>query len=69
MEQQHKSIKKGKAPRGIKRFDKGMGTKNLPYDEVHFTDGSSLYRNGIWRHNKGHILTNEQIKFLEENGW
>jgi RHS repeat-associated protein len=62
-------VKKGKTPRGIKRFDKGKGTKNLPQDEATFSDNSSLYRDGTWRHNYGHKLTNEQIKFLIENGW
>jgi hypothetical protein len=67
--QLNKLVKTGKTPHGIKRFDKGMGTKNLPYDEVHFIDGSSLYKNGTWRHHKGQKLTNEQINFLKENDW
>lgn len=67
--QLNKAVQTGKAPKGIIRFDKGRGTKNLPQDEVHFKDGSSLYRDGTWRHNKGHNLTNDQIKFLKENGW
>ena len=67
--QLNKLLQKGKVPKGIKRFDKGKGTKNLPYDEVHFEDGSSLYKNGTWRHDKGYKLTNEQIIFLQENGW
>ncbi len=67
--QLNKLIKTGRAPRGIKRFDKGRNTKNLPQDEVHFDNGASLYRDGTWRHDKGHKLTNDQNKFLEENGW
>ena len=58
-----------KIPRGIIRFDKGRGTKNLPHDEVHFKGGASLYRNGTWRHNTAHKLTNKQIKFLKSEGW
>ena len=38
-------------------------------EKVYFIDGSSLYRDGTWRHNKGHKLTNEEIKFLKNNGW
>lgn len=67
--QLNKMVKSGRAPRGIKRFDKGRATKNLPEDEVHFNDGSSLYRSGRWRHNNGHKITNKQREFLEENGW
>jgi hypothetical protein len=60
---------RGQLPRGIERFDKGRGTVNLPHDEVTFGDGSSLYRTGEWRHHYGHVLTNEQIQFLQQNGW
>jgi hypothetical protein len=67
--QLNKTVQTGKAPKGIKRFDKGKGTKNLPQDEVHFDNGSSLYRDGTWRHDKGHKFTNDQIEFLQENGW
>jgi hypothetical protein len=62
---------RGQTPAGIRRFDKGDGSVNKPYDEVHFFGSeSSLYRNGTWRHNKNnHQLTRDQIKFLQENGW
>ncbi len=69
LNQLNQDVKKGKSPRGIKRFDKGKNTKNLPDDEVTFTDNSSLYRNGTWRHHYGHKLTKEQIKYLQQNGW
>jgi RHS repeat-associated protein len=67
--QLNQDVKAGRAPKGIKRFDKGRGTKNLPEDEVHFDNGSSLYRSGKWRHDKGHKLTNKQIDYLKQNGW
>ena len=67
--QLNKLVQTSTAPKGIVRFDKGRNTKKLPQDEVHFKDGSSLYRDGTWRHNKGHNLTKGQIKFLKENGW
>lgn len=63
------AVQRGQAPKGIVRFDKSRGTKNLPQDEVHFLDGSSLYRDGTWRHDNGYKLTNEQIEFLIQNGW
>lgn len=67
LNQLNKAVQTGHAPKGIVRFDKGQGTKNLPYDEVHFEDGSSLYKNGTWRHlgpNKKEYHTNkEQRKF------
>lgn len=69
LNQLNKDVQAGRAPKGIKRFDKGKDTKNLPEDEVHFDDGSSLYRSGKWRHDKGHRLTNDQTKYLKENGW
>lgn len=60
---------KKQVPKGIDRFDAGRGTKNLPMDEVHFIDGSSLYRDGTWRHNYGFKLNKEIQLFLLENGW
>ncbi len=67
--QLNQDVKTKRAPNGIKRFDKGQGTKNLPEDEVHFDDGSSLYRSGKWRHDNGHKITNKQKEYLEQNGW
>ena len=71
--QLNKAVQAGQAPKGIIRFDKGQGTKNLPYDEVHFEDGSSLYKNGTWRHSgsnkKEYHINKEQRRFLEDNGW
>ena len=67
--QLNQDVQAGRAPKGIKRFDKGRNTKNLPEDEATFDDNSSLYRSGKWRHDKGHKLTNEQINYLKQNGW
>ena len=67
--QLNKMIQKGQTPKGIKRFDAGKNTLNLPMDEATFMDNSSLYKNGTWRHNNGHVITNEQSNFLRQNGW
>jgi len=37
-------------------------------DHVHFNDGSALNKDGTWKHGKIR-LTNEQIKYLQQNGW
>lgn len=40
---------------------------------IHIEDGSSLYKNGTWRHSgankKEYHINKEQRKFLEDNGW
>ena len=69
LKQLNNDVKTGRAPRGIKRYDKGRNTKNLPEDEVTFDDNSSLYRSGKWRHNYGHKITNKQREYLKQNGW
>src|SRR5690554_5158698 len=65
--QLNKAVQTGKAPKSIKRFDKGKDI-NQPVDHVHFKDGGALRRDGVWRHG-GRKLTNEEIKFLKDNGW
>lgn len=45
--QLNKAVQTGKAPKGIIRFDKKHKTKNLPQDEVHFKNGSSLYSRSL----------------------
>jgi len=69
LNQLNKDVQTGRAPKGIKRFDKGRGTKDLPEDEATFDDNSSLYRSGKWRHNNGHKITNKQREYLKQNGW
>jgi hypothetical protein len=66
--QLNKLAKTGKVPKTIIRFDAGKGTKNLPMDEVHFSNGAALYRNGTWRHGSK-ILTNSEKLFLQQHGW
>ncbi|MEM9391993.1 MAG: hypothetical protein AAGA02_16055 [Bacteroidota bacterium] len=62
----YKSRRAGKAPKTIKRFDKGkiLGER----DHVHFTDGSALNIDGTWKHG-GRKLTKKEIEFLALNGW
>ena len=56
----------GSIPTGIKRFDKGECTVNLLKDEVHFTNGTSLFRDGTCRYEKpGFKMTNKQKYYLQ----
>ena len=65
--QLQQDVKKGKAPNGITRFDKG-DIKHNEQDHVHFKDGSALNKDGTWKHGNGK-LTNEQKQYLKQNGW
>lgn len=65
--QLNKVVQTGKAPKSIKRFDKGKDI-NQAVDHVHFIDGSALRKDGVWRHGQRQ-LTNEETKFLKDNGW
>jgi hypothetical protein len=59
-------VQTGKVPLGITRFDAGTGIPGqLPHVHV---NGAALNIDGTWRHGTT-ILTNQQIKFLLQNGW
>ena len=64
-------VRKGKAPKNMKRFDKNDGKYNQ--DHVHFKDGSALNKDGTWKdkNDKGEVykLTNKDKEYLKENGW
>ena len=64
-----KDVATGRAPKNIDRFDKGSGFREK--DHVHFSDGTALNKDGTWKHikNKTHKFTNEEKKYLKENGW
>ena len=49
------------------QLDSGFREK----DHVHFSDGTALNKDGTWKHikNKTHKFTNEEKKYLKENGW
>ncbi|MDR0829315.1 MAG: hypothetical protein LBN95_04275 [Prevotellaceae bacterium] len=64
--QLQKDIDTGKAPNSLKRFD--TGKIKGEQDHVHFKDGSALNKNGSWKHG-GRKLTNNEIKYLKDNGW
>jgi hypothetical protein len=64
--QLNKLVKIGKAPKSIKRFDLGKVKGEL--NHVHFDNGAALNINGTWKHGSK-VLTNKEIKFLQENGW
>ncbi|MDR6969265.1 RHS repeat-associated protein [Flavobacterium arsenatis] len=66
MNQLNKLVKTGKAPKSITRFD--LGKVKGEINHVHFDDGSALNIDGTWKHG-GKVLTNKEIKFLQENGW
>ncbi len=64
--QLNKLIKTGKIPKSIIRFDKGKIFGEL--DHVHFENGAALNVDGTWKHGSK-VLTNKEIKFLQQNGW
>jgi hypothetical protein len=64
--QMNQQIKRGQSPKGLKRVD--VGKVKGEQDNLHFDDGSSLNRDGTWKHG-GRTLTNAQRQWLEENGW
>ncbi len=73
------AAKKGQAPKGIIRVDKGgtSGTgkstgKVVEQDHVTFDRKFSLNKDGTWKDSRGRkppILTNKQKKWLLNNGW
>ncbi len=64
-------IRKGQAPKGIKRA--GSAEDSVPgvKDHVHFDDGTSLNIDGTVHDKKGGIPkpNNKQKKFLEKENW
>ena len=68
MNQLQKDLDTGKAPEGLKRFDKGKVKGEM--DHVHLTDknNSALNHDGSWKHG-GTDLTNKQSKYLDSNGF
>ena len=61
-------IKRGKAPKNIIRFDNPKIHSEKPH--VHFSDGTALNKDGTWKHNNSnHKFINEEIEFLQNNGW
>ena len=66
MNQLNKLVQRGKTPNSIIRFGKGKIKGEL--DHVHFSDGSALNVNGVWKHG-GRALDNAEKEFLQNNGW
>jgi uncharacterized protein RhaS with RHS repeats len=64
-------VKKGQAPKGVKRFD--SAEKDVPNskDHVHFDDGTSMNVDGTVHDKKNGVPnpTNKQQKFLKKEGW
>ena len=61
-------VRKGQAPKSIRRFDQEKLNPYTLVEHVHFKDGSALRRDGVW-HYGSRNLTNEEIKFLKTHGW
>ena len=62
-------MEKGKAPKGIERFDKAHDSKT-GQPHVHFKDkkGSALNKDGSWK--EGYYdLSKKEIEYLRKNGW
>uniref|UniRef100_A0A0N5A4N9 PT-TG domain-containing protein n=1 Tax=Parastrongyloides trichosuri TaxID=131310 RepID=A0A0N5A4N9_PARTI len=64
--QLNKLAKTGKAPKSITRFD--LGKVKGEINHVHFDNGAALNIDGTWKHGSK-VLTNKEIKFLQDNGW
>ncbi|MEW6609763.1 MAG: hypothetical protein AB1414_20340, partial [bacterium] len=64
--QMNKEIITRKAPKNIKRVDKGKIKGEQ--DHVHFKDGSALNKNGTWKHGYRY-LTNQEKEWLKHHGW
>lgn len=64
--QMNKQIKTGKAPRGVKRADRGKVTGEQ--DHVHLNDGSAINQDGTWKHGVTE-LTNAIRDWLTSWGW
>ena len=65
-------IQKKKAPASIRRYSPGGKFRNEP-KHIHFTDGSALYVNGIWKHHQKngekYIISKNEKKFFQDIGW
>jgi len=59
-------IRRGQAPRGIERIDRGQVTGEQTH--IHFSNGSALNIDGSWKEGKEEP-TKEQREWLLKNGW
>lgn len=71
--QMNEEIKRNRAPKTIKRVDKGKGANGEglgEQDQVHFDDGAALNSDGTWKHGEGiHRITNQEREWLTNHGW
>jgi hypothetical protein len=69
----NKQINSGKAPKGVKRADKGFSDVEDAQDHIHFDDSRwTLNRDGSWGHNSSGQppkLTKKILKWLQDIGW
>ena len=68
LNQLKQDVYKGKAPKGIDRFDQDHSIDGSGQDHVHFENGSALNKNGTWKEGE-YELTRKQKKYLRDNGW
>ncbi|WP_146171865.1 hypothetical protein [Pseudoduganella armeniaca] len=64
--QLNKEIKQGKAPKDVERVD--VGKVKGEQTHAHFKDGSTLNKDGTWKHGDSNLSRATQ-KWLENNGW
>ena len=58
-----------KAPKNIERFDASKSSVKGSQDHVHFKNGSALNKDGTWKDGKAFKLSNNEKKYLQQNGW
>lgn len=67
--QMQKQVQKGKAPKEVKRVDKGkiFGEQ----DHVHLDDGRAINKDGTFKHNPSgnNNISNAVKEWLKKNGW
>ncbi len=64
--QMNKAIKRGQAPKGMKRVDTGKIKGEQTH--AHFDNGAALNKDGTWKHGSADI-TAKQKDWLTNNGW
>ena len=64
--QRQQDVKKGKAPKGLKRFDRKHTEGGQ--EHIHFEDGSALNKDGSWKEGE-YKLNKNQAEYLKDNGW
>jgi RHS repeat-associated protein len=64
--QMNTQVRRGQAPKSVKRVD--VGKVKGEQDNVHFQDGSTLNRDGTWKHGQRR-LTRQELDWLQRGGF